>query len=130
MYSTEEIKSLLAEYFRTVGEITELEDARVGIDGLVIPYMDLDSAFSLLRDTHKRVLAKKYHDEESLTRTEQSAHSRAIRLLTCYVNEGGLRKVFEGLTGEGPRVGNRAVSQKANEVDAVVELQSLMEAMH
>ncbi|MEV2279304.1 hypothetical protein AB0I72_27375 [Nocardiopsis sp. NPDC049922] len=142
MYSSEDLKKILPDYFRSVGDVAKLEDASVGITGLVIDFLDLDCAFSALRKSHKAVLARKYYHEETLSRSEQNLHSKAIKLLTGYVNERKNRQMtYETVTHEGPRIGNRPTGRMNDEFgdsgsgsqsasDSVSGYQKLMEYMY
>lgn len=139
MYSTEEIKKILPDYFRALGDVAEFEESRVGISNLVIDFMTLDVAFSHLRKSHKEVLAKRYYQEEPLTRSEQNAHSKAIRFLAGYVNESVYKQNgYDTYLHEGPKVGGRpsansgGVEEKEWKpgADAMTKYQRLMEAMH
>lgn len=112
-YSSEEVKSLLPEYFRALGDPSELPEARIDTEKAVIRFADLDEAYGKLRPSHKRVLAKRYNDKETLTRTEQNTHSKAIKLLTRYVNYAQERKRLEELRHDGPKLGNRLPTSHA-----------------
>jgi hypothetical protein len=146
MYSSEEVKKLLAEYYRAVGDITELDEVKLDTGDVVISFLDLDSAFSTLRFSYKVVLAKRYHDDEPLTRSEQNTHSKAIKQLTQSINDAvSRRNGVAQLSHDGPKVGSRknqneavdecgfndSLSDFKNPVtDPVVEFQRLMERMH
>lgn len=106
-YSSEEVKSLLPEYFRTLGDPAELPEARINTEKAVIKFADLDEAYGRLRPSHKRVLAKRYNDKETLTRSEQNTHSKAIKLLTHYVNFSQERRRREEFLHDGPKLGAR-----------------------
>lgn len=145
VYSSEEVKSLLPEYFRALGDPSELPEARINTEKAVIKFADLDEAYGRLRPSHKRVLAKRYNDKETLTRSEQNTHSKAIKLLTHYVNYAQERRRREEFWHDGPKLGNRLPTSHALKTageatmpeeyykyhtDPLVEYQKLMERNH
>lgn len=144
-YSSEEVKSLLPEYFRALGDPSELPEARINTEKAVIKFADLDEAYGRLRPSHKRVLAKRYNDKETLTRSEQNTHSKAIRLITHYINFSQDRKRREMFWHDGPKLGNRLSTAHAlataggqtmpdefyeHHTDPLEEYQKLMERYH
>lgn len=144
-YSSEEVKSILPEYFRTLGDPAELPEARIDTEKAVIKFADLDEAYGKLRPSHKRVLAKRYDDKEPLTRSEQNTHSKAIKLLTHYVNYAQERKRREEFRHDGPKKGSRPSTSHAlaraggptmpeeyyeYHTDPLIEYQKLMERNH
>lgn len=144
-YSSEEVKSILPEYFRTLGDPAELPEARIDTEKAVIKFADLDEAYGKLRPSHKRVLAKRYNDKEPLTRSEQNTHSKAIKLLTHYVNYAQERKRREEFLHDGPKKGSRPSTAHAlataggrtmpdeyyeYQTDPLAEYQKLMERYH
>src|SRR5690606_27642925 len=106
-YSSEEVKGLLPEYFRTLGDPAELPEAKINTEKAVIKFADLDEAYGRLRPSHKRVLTKRYNEKEPLTRSEQNTHSKAIKLLTHYINFSQDRKRRDEFWHDGPKKGNR-----------------------
>ena|SRR5690606_17800558 len=145
VYSSEEVKSILPEYFRTLGDPAELPEARIDTEKAVIKFADLDEAYGKLRPSHKRVLAKRYNDKEPLTRSEQNTHSKAIKLLTHYVNYAKERKRREEFLHDGPKLGARPSTAHAlaraggptmpdeyyeYQTDPLAEYQKLMERYH
>ena len=145
VYSSEEVKSLLPEYFKTLGDPSELPEARINTEKAAIKFADLDEAYGKLRPSHKRVLAKRYNDKENLTRSEQNTHSKAIKLLTHYINYAQERKRREEFLHDGPKKGSRPSTAHALataggrtmpdeyykfHTDPLVEYQKLMEKNH
>src|SRR5699024_8505286 len=86
MYSSEELQTILPEYFQALVEITELEESKIGFSDLMIDFITLDEGCSSLTAAQKRVLAKRYYENENLSRTEQNHHTKAIKILTQAVN--------------------------------------------
>lgn len=145
VYSSEEVKALLPEYFKTLGDPSELPEARINTEKAVIKFADLDEAYRKLRPSHKRVLAKRYNDKEHLTRSEQNTHSKAIKLLTHYINYAQERKRREEFLHDGPKKGSRPSTAHAlaraggptmpeeyykYHTDPLEEYQKLMERNH
>jgi len=145
VYSSEEVKVLLPEYFKALGDPSELPEARINTEKAAIKFADLDEAYGKLRPSHKRVLAKRYNDKENLTRSEQNTHSKAIKLLTHYINYAQERRRREEFLHDGPKKGNRLSTAHAlataggqtmpdeyykYHTDPLVEYQKLMERYH
>ncbi|MFE0151340.1 hypothetical protein ACFWY5_29630 [Nonomuraea sp. NPDC059007] len=103
-YSSEEVKKLLRHYYSpevwpnglTQPDWLEYDDVDEFKNDLeewaeqtkvVIDMFDLEFALTKLRDSHIAVIQKKYRDGDNLTKSEQNKHSKAVRLLTYYVNE-------------------------------------------
>jgi len=144
-YSSEDVKSLLPDYFRALADPSELPEARIDTEKAVIKFADLDEAYGKLRPSHKRVLAKRYDDKKTLTRSEQNTHSKAIKLLTHYINSSQKRKRREEFWHDGPKSGSRISTAHAlatagkptmpedyykYHTDPLIEYQNLVERNH